>query len=195
MLCGLTCLRYEARLLSNRHVFKGVVEFNLRIQRSRCQSSRYQSSRYQSSHCQRLRANMEVLIVEDNLDMQEVLKDSVAELKSVDRVHTAATARAGKQGLMQRKPQLLICDIGLPDGSGVEVISKAAELNILSIVVSVICDEATVLKAVESGANGYLLKDNNPPQIQAAVLEVLDGGAPITPSIATHLLSLSLIHI
>ena len=50
-------------------------------------------------------------------------------------------------------------------------------------------DENTVIRAVESGANGYLLKEVDTTRVQAAVKEVLTGGAPITPSIASHILN------
>ena len=132
---------------------------------------------------------MEVLIVEDDADMQRYLHSAVANLQSVQQVHLASSASTALTLLDQYKITLLVCDLGLPDGDGTDIINKAAELNILSLVVSISCDEATVLKAVRSGANGYLLKDNSPPQIQEAIDELLEGGAPITPSVASHLLS------
>jgi DNA-binding NarL/FixJ family response regulator len=132
---------------------------------------------------------VEVLIVEDDADMQRYLHSAVANLQSVQQVHLASSASTALTLLDQHKITLLVCDLGLPDGDGTDIINKAAELNILSLVVSISCDEATVLKAVRSGANGYLLKDNSPPQIQEAIDELLEGGAPITPSVASHLLA------
>ncbi len=132
---------------------------------------------------------MDVLIVEDDCAMQTYLRNSVESLSVVEQVHLASSAKSGLETLQHQTIGLLLCDLGLPDGDGVELIREASARNIPSLVISIKCDEVTVLKAVESGANGYLLKDNNPPQIQAAILELLDGGAPISPSIAAHLLS------
>jgi DNA-binding NarL/FixJ family response regulator len=49
-------------------------------------------------------------------------------------------------------------------------------------------DEKTVLAAIEAGASGYLLKDGSPLEIGEAVVELVAGGSPITPSIARHVL-------
>lgn len=121
--------------------------------------------------------------------MQTYLRKSVEGLPAFEQIHVASSARTGLETLQKQPIGLLLCDLGLPDGDGVELIKEAATRDVPSLVISIKCDEATVIKAVESGANGYLLKDNNPPQIQAAIHELLDGGAPISPSIAAHLLS------
>jgi DNA-binding NarL/FixJ family response regulator len=131
---------------------------------------------------------MEVLIVEDNPEMRSLISHALTGLEQIDQVCTANSKSEGLCLLETRQPQLLICDLGLPDGTGIEVVLKAARLQIPSLVISVLCDERTVLEAVKSGASGYLLKDIDAQGIQSAVEQLLDGGAPITPSIAGHIL-------
>ena len=131
---------------------------------------------------------MVVLIVEDNPEMARHLELCLSGIENVRNILIANNKSAGISLLEAQKPELLICDLCLPDGSGIEVIARSAMLNIPSLVVSVLFDETTVLRAIESGANGYLLKETEPEQVQSAVMEVLSGGAPVTPSIASHLL-------
>ena len=132
---------------------------------------------------------MEVLIVEDNPDMLLHIERSLNSVESIRNTYTAMSQSEGIALLESCLPDILVCDLSLPDGSGLEVVSKSSSLNIPSLVISVLCDEATVLRAVESGANGYLLKDVDDEAIQSAVEQVISGGAPITPSIASHILS------
>lgn len=85
-------------------------------------------------------------------------------------------------------PDVLLLDLGLPDGSGLELISLYAGLGCKVIIFSVLGDEMHVLAAIERGASGYLLKDASPEEMRSAVREVANGGAPLTPSVAMHLL-------
>jgi DNA-binding NarL/FixJ family response regulator len=88
-------------------------------------------------------------------------------------------------------PQLdvLLLDIGLPDGSGLELIAGFAARGCKVVVFTVMGDEATVLRAIEAGAAGYLLKHAEADEMLAAIDEVMAGGAPLTPSVAAHLLA------
>lgn len=85
----------------------------------------------------------------------------------------------------------MLVDLGLPDGSGLDLIAHAAEHRPTceSIVVSVFGDESTVLAAIEAGAVGYLHKDAGMPDVAEAVLAVKAGGSPISPGIARRVLA------
>lgn len=133
--------------------------------------------------------SMEVLLVEDNPEMLRHIEQSLMGIDSIQSTHKATNQSEGIALLESLRPDLLICDLCLPDGSGIEVVSQSARMEIPSLVISVLCDESTVLRAVESGANGYLLKEVDADTIQSAVLQLLAGGAPITPSIASHILN------
>jgi DNA-binding NarL/FixJ family response regulator len=83
---------------------------------------------------------------------------------------------------------VLLLDLGLPDGSGLDLIEEFSTRGVRVIVFSVLGDEQSVLAAIERGAAGYLLKDTAAEQMREAIAQVLDGGAPLTPAVAGHLL-------
>jgi DNA-binding NarL/FixJ family response regulator len=77
--------------------------------------------------------------------------------------------------------------LGLPDGNGLNVVAAFSKRAAV-IVFTVLGDEESVTEAIERGASGYLLKDAAPDEIVNAIRNVLEGGAPLTPSVAAHLL-------
>lgn len=81
---------------------------------------------------------------------------------------------------------LLITDLNLPDGSGVEAIRLLARTrpDAEAMVISVLADERTVLDAIEAGASGYLLKDADSLDLAEAITDVMAGRSPISSSIA-----------
>jgi DNA-binding NarL/FixJ family response regulator len=86
---------------------------------------------------------------------------------------------------------VLLIDLALPDGNGVELIREArAKLpSIKIIVVSIFGDARSVVRAIEAGADGYLLKGAGEQQAEDAIRSVLGGGAPISPAVASHILA------
>lgn len=85
---------------------------------------------------------------------------------------------------------VVLVDLGLPDGDGVQLIRaiRARPSPPEVMVVSVFGDEAHVVAALEAGATGYLLKDASPVDVGTAIVDLLAGGSPISPAIARHLL-------
>lgn len=57
--------------------------------------------------------------------------------------------------------------------------------------ISIFGDERTVIRAVQAGADGYLLKDGPPGQIARAILELVEGGSPLSAPVARYLLRLA----
>ncbi|MEZ5452465.1 MAG: response regulator transcription factor [Thiothrix sp.] len=78
----------------------------------------------------------------------------------------------------------------MPDGNGINLIRKVREegLDTLVMVISVFGDESHVLEAIAAGAVGYLHKDDDSFKIEDAILKLVGGGSPISPSIARQLL-------
>ena len=85
---------------------------------------------------------------------------------------------------------VLLVDLGLPDGSGVEIIRYAVSLAAPPeiMVITVFGDEKHVVSAIEAGASGYLLKDEDAATIGHSIEQLLAGGSPITPVVARHIL-------
>jgi DNA-binding NarL/FixJ family response regulator len=135
-------------------------------------------------------ATHSVLIVED---------DPAFRAGFVHAVHCAADmALAGQaddlpEGLRlldTTRPDVLLVDIGLPSGSGIDLIRHAnATLPSCDVmVVTVFGDERHVIECLEAGASGYLLKGAHEPGIVDQIRALRSGGSPISPVIARQLL-------
>ncbi len=131
-----------------------------------------------------------VLLVEDDPATRDQLRDAVAMNPGLTVTGAVGTVSEGRELLRQGGIAVLLTDLGLPDGSGVELVREAARGgDVLPLVITVFGDERHVVDAIRAGAMGYLLKDHPPEELGAAILDLLDGGAPISPGIARYLLS------
>jgi DNA-binding NarL/FixJ family response regulator len=131
-----------------------------------------------------------VVIVEDDENTRARLGRAVEAHPELTLAAMAGSIAEGRAALAAHKPAVLLCDLGLPDGSGIDLIREARRTNTdtLAMVITVFGDESHVVAAIEAGAMGYLLKDESPEHIGRSILEILAGGSPISPPIARHLL-------
>jgi DNA-binding NarL/FixJ family response regulator len=131
-----------------------------------------------------------VAIVEDDAILREDLARVVTQADGLEIAGAADTLTSGR-ALIAGDPDVLLIDLALPDGNGVELIREArARLpNIKIIVVSIFGDARSVVRAIEAGADGYLLKGAGEQQAEEAIRSVLGGGAPISPAVASHILT------
>jgi DNA-binding NarL/FixJ family response regulator len=132
-----------------------------------------------------------ILVVEDDAETREYFAEALlGDGDDSYHVAVAASLTQGRNELDHKWPDVLLVDLGLPDGSGLDLIRRARELStdILILVITVFGDESSVLGAIEAGAHGYLLKSEAPADLRESVRQVLAGGAPISPGIASHLL-------
>lgn len=88
---------------------------------------------------------------------------------------------------------VLLVDLELPDGHGVELIRYVRKFRAetLILVVSVFGDERTVTRCIQAGASGYVLKGDSPPEIEQAMLDLVEGGSPLSPRVARYVLELA----
>jgi DNA-binding NarL/FixJ family response regulator len=131
-----------------------------------------------------------IALVEDDVVFQEALRDSVMAEPGMELVAIATTRAQGLQMLEQTQADVLLVDLGLPDGSGIDVIRVAhAKWPACNIMVSTAFgDEMHVMQSLEAGASGYLLKDSTPASIAAEIRSLHQGGSPISPLIARQIL-------
>ena len=134
-----------------------------------------------------------VLIVEDDAPMREFFAASVLrspQLTLLIRVGSVAQAKAVLDA-PGTGVDVLLTDIGLPDGSGLEVIRHARlrHPDCEALVISMFVDEDNVLASIEAGALGYIHKDAAPDDIAHTILEMKAGASPISPMIARRVLS------
>lgn len=131
-----------------------------------------------------------ILIVEDDEQTREYFAAALETDPATGRVLKAATVDQARVHLAAIDPDVLLVDIGLPDGSGIDLIRhvRAHSKGTVSMVISVFGDETSIIGALEAGARGYLLKSEAPEDLRLSVAQLCEGGAPISPAIASHLL-------
>jgi DNA-binding NarL/FixJ family response regulator len=136
-----------------------------------------------------------VLIVEDDPQTRAFFVQSVREHAQLVLCGEAASVAQGLALLTQMQesdqaPDVLLTDLGLPDGSGLQLIAHvAAHLpGCDSLVISMFGDEDNVLASIEAGATGYIHKDSAPADIAQSVLQLKRGESPMSPMIARRLL-------
>ncbi|MGL4229823.1 MAG: response regulator [Casimicrobium sp.] len=132
-----------------------------------------------------------VLICEDNFDL---LEDFASHLRADPRFNVVGAVGKGAEAtrILQNVPvDILVVDLGLPDISGLDVLRamRGWQPRCEGLVVTVFGDEETVIRAIEAGATGYVLKREASFNLLRRIEELLEGGSPITPSIARFVLS------
>ncbi|HEX7867569.1 MAG TPA: response regulator transcription factor [Variovorax sp.] len=132
-----------------------------------------------------------VLLVDDDEFMRRVIAQELLSDLRIQLEGQAASLREGRRLLATHEFDVLMVDLRLGDGSGFDLIQEAREHHRAGeiIVISALEDEPHVLHAFELGATGYLLKDAWLQSFAQAVLQVVNGGAAITPRLARRLLS------
>ena len=130
-----------------------------------------------------------VLVVEDD---PATLGWLLAELAALPGVHASAcaTVAEARRWLEVNAPHIVLTDLGLPDGSGIEVIGHTARLHPQCevLVISIFGDDTHVVAAIEAGASGYLLKDSSLQSLGDSLQHLRDGGSPLSPQIARTLI-------
>jgi DNA-binding NarL/FixJ family response regulator len=131
-----------------------------------------------------------VALVEDDVHFQNAIVTAIAASPDIRLMSLASTRAQGLQSLQSAPADVLLVDLGLPDGSGIDVI-RAAHTQWPTCAVMVCTafgDEAHVLQSIEAGASGYLLKDSEPDNMLHEIRSLHGGGSPISPLIARQIL-------
>jgi len=132
-----------------------------------------------------------VLLLEDDPATRERLAGIVRGSAGLELAAAFGDLKSALAWLAAHEPpQVLLVDLQLPDGSGIDLIRAARRIAPAAeaMVISVFGDEAHVVTAIEAGATGYLLKDASGDEIAMAIARLLAGEAPISSAIARHLL-------
>ncbi len=129
-------------------------------------------------------------IVEDNKLVAENLADIISSFDEFDVTFIAHNGIELLEHLKIAQPQLVIMDIQMPLMNGIEAVKVTRELYpaIKIIMHTVLNNDEAIIESIMLGANGYILKNEKPQKLIDAIKDVLDGGAPITPSIAQKLI-------
>ena len=137
--------------------------------------------------------SIQIAIAEDNSLTRQQYKQRFEFFEEIEILFIAEDGKDLLNKLEQSKelPQVILMDIEMPGLSGIDTtaIVKDKYPSIEVMMLTVFKDEDNLFNAVKAGASGYLLKDTSTDEIAAAIKELLDGGVPLSKSIARKVLS------
>lgn len=131
------------------------------------------------------------MVVEDDAVTRRLLCSAIELESSLVLVGACSTVTNALVWLEFNQCDLLLTDLGFPDGSGLMIIDACQKLNPQAdiMVITMSSDEDKVLACIEAGASGYVLKETAHKEVVRALLDVLNGGSPISPVIARKVLT------
>lgn len=133
---------------------------------------------------------MKVLLVDDNVLFLEGLKDMLV----ANDIEVLGTARNGREALRKAKelnPEVVLMDVQMPDGSGIEVtrLIKAKLPQVKVVMLTVFSDDDYLFEAIKAGAAGYLLKGLDKERFLALLSGMANGESPLSPGLAARILT------
>ena len=136
----------------------------------------------------------QLLIVEDIAALRQALTERAAAVFGVSEPAQAGTLAAARAWLRACRrvelPLIALVDLGLPDGSGMELIAELTADGLATCIVTTIFeDDGTVMKALGAGAQGYLLKGEDICAIEERLRGLERGEVAVSPQIARLLLA------
>ena len=131
-----------------------------------------------------------ILIADDHPVFRKGLRALIASLAELELVGEAASGNEAIRLAEQLQPDVILMDLQMPDGGGLEAIRKIVQTSphIRILVVTMFQDDDSVFAALRAGARGYVLKDMDDSDIRRAILAVGRGEAIFSPAIAERLM-------
>lgn len=135
--------------------------------------------------------NYRILLTEDDDTVRAHWKAGLQRHPQLQVSSEADSLSAARRRLRNKEFDLVLLDLGLPDGDGLQLIDEFRTQPAAPQVLVLTCmrDEAHIVAALAAGAVGYLLKDQMPDDLGKVVLETLSGGSVLSPAIARYMLS------
>lgn len=133
---------------------------------------------------------MKIAIVEDEPDVLDGLVATVMGIGGYEVTLAAGTVSEASQYYAAHTTDILLTDLGLPDGDGVDLIRSVYDRSpdTLIMVLSAFGEEQRVVSAIMAGAKAYVLKSDDSHGLSQALQQLVAGGSPISASIARFLL-------
>ena len=134
---------------------------------------------------------VKAFLVDDDIHIRRVIAQDLMGDQRTLLVGQASSLREARKSIISHVFDVLLLDLNLGDGDGIDLLDFVNEKmpHVLSIVISVTEREDRVFQAFSHGAQGFLLKNSLFGDYSQAVLQVANGGASITPSLAKKILS------
>jgi len=132
-----------------------------------------------------------VAIVEDNAEICEDLEQVIGRAPGFRCVCSCRNAATALRKIPAAKPDVVIMDIGLPDGSGIECTAQLKHTlpDVQILMFTVYEDSEQIYRALAAGASGYLLKRVSPTELLDGLSELARGGVPMTGEVARKVIA------
>lgn len=133
---------------------------------------------------------LKVTVYDDNKDRRESLKILINMQKEMACTGVYKNCMNIIDDILSAKPDVILMDINMPEMSGIEGVKLVRSKNVdVKIIMQTVFDDTDkIFAAIEAGADGYFLKTSPNAKIIEGILEVMDGGAPMTASVAKKVL-------
>lgn len=127
-----------------------------------------------------------VAVVEDQPEIRESWAQLIGSFPDFTCIGTCASGEEAVREVPRMRPDVVLMDIYLPRMSGIECTARLKPLlpETQIVMLTAMAEEELIFMALEAGADGYLLKRTKPADLRVALLDVLQGGAPMTSQIA-----------
>jgi DNA-binding NarL/FixJ family response regulator len=133
---------------------------------------------------------VKILLLEDQPTTQKILSEVIASERDFELAAVLDSVADGLRWLEASEPDVLLVDLKLKDGLGIEVIQACAkrypDCSIMVLTVSL--DEEDVNACIQAGALGYLVKEDGLHGVGKAIRDLVLGGSPISPFVMRRLL-------
>ena len=136
-------------------------------------------------------ATIRVVVVDDHPVVREGLRSFLATRDGIDVVGEAADGRAAVAVATEQLPDVVLLDLVMPDGGGLEALPRLLALDPAPrvVVLTSFGGEDQALAAIRGGASGWLGKDVPPAELESAIRTVHRGGSVLDPSVAERVLA------
>ncbi len=135
-------------------------------------------------------AQLSIIVIEDEPEFRRRFENIIDDEPSMRLAGSAANKRDAAALIEREQFDVMLIDLGLPDGSGIDLIRQvsARRPDVDIMVVTVFGDEQHVVSSIEAGATGYILKDSTPADVISCIRLLRAGGSPVSPVVARSVL-------
>jgi DNA-binding NarL/FixJ family response regulator len=131
-----------------------------------------------------------ILVYDDNLGRQEALQLLIESSGDMEFVGARENCNHVEADVIDMQPNVVLMDIDMPGTNGIEGLKRIRRQapDVFIIMQTVFEDDEKIFTAIHAGAHGYFLKKTKPDKLIEGIRDVLEGGAPMTPSVARKVL-------
>jgi len=137
------------------------------------------------------RRKIRVFLVDDHELIRRGLRDCLEAERDLLVVGEAGTAREALREIPSSVPEVVVLDVRLPDGNGIEVCRdlRSVHPEIRFLILTTFSDDEALFDAIIAGADGYVLKDTKGDKLVDAIRRVAEGQSLLDPAVTRHVLA------